>query len=107
MATLILRYRLNAGILPADFERWVVETDHPSMRSLRRVKRFDTYKITGLLMGEGAPSSDYIELFEIDDLASFGAEDMPGATVQAVMGAFMGFAAAPEFMIAEVIDPAA
>ncbi len=39
-------------------------------------------------------------------MAGFTGEDLGGTTVQGVMGAFMGFAIAPEFMIAEVIDPA-
>jgi REDY-like protein HapK len=105
MATLILRYKLNAGVTPADFEKWVVETDHPAMRGLARVQRFNTYRVSGLLMGEGAPSCDYVELFEIEDLAGFTGEDMPGETVQSVMGAFMGFADAPEFLIADAINP--
>ncbi len=107
MSALIIRYRLNAGVSPADFERWVIDVDHPAMRGLRRVKRFETYRVVGLLMGAGQPSSDYVELFEIDDLAGFTSEDMAGETVQAVMGAFMGFADAPEFLIAEAVDPAA
>ena len=37
------------------------------------------------------------------DLAGFTGEDMPGAAIQAVMAQFMGFAEAPEFMIAEKI----
>ncbi len=54
-------------------------------------------------MGEGAPSCSYVEIFEISDLAGFSSEDMQGETVQAVMGAFMGFADAPEFLVAEAI----
>jgi hypothetical protein len=103
MAHLILTYRLKAGVSPADFEAWVRTVDQPAMRGLSRVTRFDTYRVSGLLMGEGAPSCDYVEIFEISDLAAFTGEDMPGETVQAVMGAFMGFADAPEFLIAEAV----
>jgi hypothetical protein len=105
MSALILRYRLNDSVTPADFERWVSETDHPVMRGLRRVKRFETYRVIGLLMGAGQPSADYVEIFELDDLPGFTSEDMPGETVQSVMGSFMGFADAPEFLITEAIDP--
>jgi REDY-like protein HapK len=105
MSALILRYRLNEGVSAADFERWVAEIDHPAMRGLRRVKRFETYRVVGLLMGAGAPSSDYVEIFDIDDLPGFTSEDMAGETVQAIMGSFMGFADAPEFLIAEAVDP--
>jgi hypothetical protein len=105
MAQLILRYRLKTGVTPANFEQWVTTVDHPSMRGLARVSRFDTYRITGMLMG-GTPSCDYIEVFDITDMAGFTGEDLGGATVQGVMGAFMGFVDAPEFMIAEAVDPA-
>lgn len=71
---------------------------------VKRVQRFDTYRITGMLIGD--QSSDYVEVLEIDDFAGFTTEDMAGSTVQSVMGQFMGFVDAPEFMIAEVIDQA-
>ena len=101
MAYLLLRYNLKEGVGPEDFESWVRDTDQPTMRSLQRVKSFETYRATGLLMGEGAPSQSYFEIFEIDDLAAFTSEDMPGDTVQTIMGQFMGFADNPEFVIAE------
>jgi hypothetical protein len=105
MTALILKYRLKPGVSPADFAHWVATTDHPSMRGLKSVSRFETYRITGLLMGAGAPSTEYIEVFEINDFATFTQVDMPGPVVQGVMGAFMGLVDAPEFMIAEAIDP--
>ena len=101
MSYLLIRYRLKDGVSPEAFESWVRDTDQPTMRSLRRVTGFDTFKATGLLMGEGAPSQAYFEIFEIDDLDGFTGEDMPGETVQAIMGQFMGFVDAPEFVIAE------
>jgi hypothetical protein len=101
MSYLLLRYNLKDGISPEDFETWVRDTDQPTMRSLKRIRSFETYRATGLLIGEGAPSQSYFEIFEIDDLAGFTGEDMPGDTVQAIMGQFMGFADNPEFVIAE------
>ena len=105
MTNLILRYRLKPGVTAADFEQWVKTVDHPSMRGLSRIQRFDTYRITGMLMGGDKPC-DYIEVFEVSDMTGFTSEDLGGTVVQGVMGAFMGFADAPEFMIAEVVDPA-
>lgn len=103
MPYLLIRYTLNEGVSSEEFETWVRDTDQPTMRSLKRVMYFDTYKVTGLLMGDGAPSQSYFEIFEIDDLEGFTGEDMPGDTVQSIMGQFMGFAAAPEFVIAEKV----
>lgn len=104
MAAIILTYSLQPGVLPADFEAWVKDVDHPAMRALASVRRFETYRVTGLLMGEGAPSCDYVEVFELNDLAAFTGADMAGETVQAIMGQFMGFAAAPQFLLADAVD---
>ncbi|MGE3692221.1 MAG: hypothetical protein AB7F98_12675 [Novosphingobium sp.] len=101
MAFLILRYRLKQGVTTSQFEEWVRTTDQPAMRGLRRVAAFDTFRVTGLLIGQGAPAQDYVELFEITDLAGFTSDDMPGDTVQRIMGEFMGLVENPEFCIAE------
>ena len=101
MAFLMIRYNLKEGVSPEDFESWVRDTDHPTMRALKRVNSFETYRATGLLLGEGAPSQSYFEIFDVEDLAAFTSEDMPGDTVQAIMGQFMGFADNPEFVVAE------
>lgn len=103
MATLFLTYKLKAGVTPEDYENWIRNTDYPAMRGLRRVASYVNYRATGLLMGEGKPSADYIEVFDIPDLAGFTSEDMPGGVVQAVMGAFMGYVENPEFIVAEAV----
>lgn len=103
MATIILKYKLKDGVTREDFENWVRTSDQPTMRGLKSVAAFDTYRVTGLLIGEGAPSTDYIEVFDIADLAAFTGTDMPGEAVQGIMGQFMGFAEAPEFMLADKV----
>lgn len=109
MSAVVVSYRLKPGVTPADFERWVREVDQPTLRGLARVKAMDTFRIERPLFGEGtenrgdgpAPSMRYVELFHIPDLAGFLAEDLPGATMQAVLAQFEGFAEAPEFLVAE------
>ena len=98
-ANLMLIYKLKPGISPADFENWVRSTDYPAMRGLQRVNSFTTYRATGRLIGEGPLSMDYIEVFEIPDFAGFVEEDLSGTTVQSIMGQFMGFAEAPQFVL--------
>jgi hypothetical protein len=100
---LFLLYTLKDGVTPAEFEKWVVETDQPAMRGLARVQSFRTFRSERLLMGEGAPGVAYIEAFAIPDLDGFIAEDMAGATVQGVMGEFMGLVEAPQFIIASEV----
>lgn len=96
---LFILYTLKDGVSPQEFEEWVRTTDQPALRSLARVQSFRTYRAERLLMGEGAPSIAYIEAFAIPDLDGFTAEDMGGETVQKVMGEFMGFAEAPQFIV--------
>ena len=96
---LIILYSLKDGVSRDDFEHWVRTVDYPAMRGLSRVSSFKTYRTEKLLMGEGAPSLGYVEVFDIPDLDGFLSEDMPGETVQGIMGQFMGFADAPEFII--------
>ena len=69
-----------------------------------RVADFQTLRAEKLLMGDGKPSVQYIETFSIPDLDGFVAEDMPGATVQGVMGQFMGFADAPQFIVVSEVQ---
>lgn len=105
MAHVIISYRLAPGVTREAFEDWVRTKDQPAMRSLARVASFETYRVTGHLIGGGEGGADgrYVELFDITDLAGFTGEDMPGALVQGVMGEFMQFVADPEFLIAEKV----
>lgn len=100
---LILIYKLKDGVTPADFETWVRTTDYPSMRGIKRVSDFRTHRVERSLMGPEKPAIQYIETFSIPDLDGFTKEDMGGQTVQSVMGAFMGFAEAPQFLVVSEI----
>jgi hypothetical protein len=101
---LMILYSLKAGVTPADFEAWVKSTDYPGMRGLGSVADFRTHRAEKLLMGDGKPTVQYIETFSIPNLDAFVAEDMPGATVQGIMGQFMGFAEAPQFIVVSEIQ---
>lgn len=103
MSQIIIIYSLQDGVSKEDFHNWVKTTDYPAMRGLESVKSFRTYETQKLLMGEGEPSVQYVEIFDIADMGAFTGTDMPGATVQSIMGQFMGFAAAPEFIIANEV----
>jgi len=99
MPNLILSYTLKPGVTKARFEAWVRDTDYPAMRGLRRVSSFTTYRAEALLVGEGKPPVDYVELFPIEDMDGFTREDMPGDTVQRIMGEFFTHVDNPAFMI--------
>jgi hypothetical protein len=100
---LILLYNLKPGVAQADFEAWVRNQDQPTMRGLKSVSDFRTYRSTGLMMGDGKPSAQYIETFAINDMAAFGSTDMASAEVQKIVGSFMGFADAPQFILVDEV----
>lgn len=103
MAAIIIKYQLADGVTREQFEEWVKTKDQPTMRGLARVSSFNTYRVSGKLIGEGDPSVTYVELFDVPDLAGFTGEDMPGDAVQAIMGEFMGLVKDPEFLVAEAV----
>ena len=103
MTQLILTYKLKAGVSRETYEIWTRTVVYPSMRGLKRVASFVNHRVTGLLIGEGEPTCDYVEVFDIPDLPGFLAEDMGGPVVQKIMGEFLGFADNPQFLVAEAV----
>jgi len=103
MKHIIITYTLKPDVPPEVFEAWVRETDYPTMRALPRVKHFQTYKSLKQLMGDTPPTHAYTEVFDIDDMAGFVQEDLPGPIVQGVMAAFMQHVENAEFVIAEAV----
>lgn len=103
MAQVIITYKLKPGVTRDAFESWVKTVDYPAMRGLKRVKAFTTYRIEGPLFPDGVATPAYVEVFDIPDLEGFGAEDVPGPTVQKIMGEFMNQVADVEFLIANEV----
>ena len=74
------------------------------MRGLSRVASFVNHRVTGMLLDPNAKAPvDYVEVFDVPDLAGFMAEDFGSANVQAILGEFMGFADDPQIMVAEAV----
>lgn len=103
MKQIIILYNLKPDVTPEKFEEWVRSVDQPNMRGLARVSRFRTFRTESHLMGEGKPSIQYVEVFDITDLEGFTGQDMPSDIVQMVLGAFMGLVESPELIIASEV----
>lgn len=99
MANVMITYKLKDGVKREDFEAWVRGYDYPNIRGIKRVAAFTNHRVERLLIGEGAPSMDYVEVFDIPDLDGFIAEDLGGAHLQTVMGEFMARVDAPQFLV--------
>jgi len=103
MSAIIIFYTLKEGVTKKQYEDWILNTDYPAMRGLTRVQSYINYRAVKPLMGDGKPSMNYIEVFDIPDLEGFLHEDMGGSVVQKIIGEFMQYVENPEFVIAEAV----
>ncbi len=103
MSKIILLYTLRSDVSRETFENWTRTTDYPTMRGVSRVHSFVNHRVERPMMGDAKPSVDYIEVFDIPDLAGFMSEDLGGDVVQRIMGEFMQYVENPEFLIAEEV----
>ena len=103
MSKIIVMYTLKPDVDRATYENWTRTTDYPQMRGLTRVHSFVNHRIERPLMGDSKPTVDYVEIFDIPDLAGFLGEDMGGSVVQHVLGEFLPFVDNPQFLIAEEV----
>ena len=99
MANVMITYKLKPGVTREAYEAWVRTYDYPNIRGIKRVAAFTNHRVERLLIGEGAPSMDYVEVFDIPDLDGFTAEDLGSDHLQAVMGEFMGWVDNPQFLV--------
>lgn len=103
MSKIIILYTLKPGVTRETFENWTRTTDYPAMRGVSRVHSFVNYRIERPMMGDAKPSADYVEVFDIPDMAGFLGEDLGGDVVQRIMGEFMQHVDNPQFLIAEEV----
>jgi len=102
MNTVIVLFNLKPGASAADFENWAREHDLPTVNALASIDSFETLRSKGLLIGEGKPPYEYIEIMRVPDMAAFGA-DLSAPAVQAGAAQFQQFADNPIFILAESI----
>ena len=86
MQTVIVLFNLKPGVDVAQYEAWARDSDLPVVNGLPSVEKFEVLKASGLLIGEGKPPYDYIEIMRIPDMAAFG-KDLGDPAVQAAMKA--------------------
>ena len=55
MATMIVLVRLNEGVSPEDYERWVLESYAPAVMELPSVSDWRNHRVSGLLGSNGEP----------------------------------------------------
>lgn len=101
MTTLIVLFNLKSSADVAAYEKWAVETDIATVRSLSNCSGFDLFRCDGTLGGDSAPY-DYVEIISISDLAGFR-EETQSEAMRSVAGQFREFADSPVFMVTEQV----
>lgn len=102
MNTVIVLFNLKPGASAADFEQWAREHDVPTVSALASMQSFEVLRSKGLLIGEGKPPYEYIEIMRVPDMDAFAA-DLASPAVQAGAAQFQQFADNPMFILAESI----
>lgn len=74
MTKIIVLLHLKPGKSAADYERWALATDLPTVRSLESVSAFSVFQTTGVLGSDVRPPYDYIEIIDVTDMDVFGKE---------------------------------
>lgn len=100
MNTVIVLFNLKPGTNRGDYERWARERDLPTVNALASVEGFEVLRSSGLLIGEGKPPYEYVEIMRVPDMAAFG-EDLSGPAVQAGAAQFQQFADNPVFILTQ------
>ena len=94
MSRIVVLFNLKDGVSAADYEAWARSTDIPTVNELSSVDAFTVHRSAGLLIGDGAPPYEYVELIDVNDMETFG-DEVGSETMQRVAGEFPAFADDP------------
>jgi hypothetical protein len=76
VATMIVLLNLKEGVSPEDYERWILDSYAPAVKSLSSVEDWRNHRVSGLLGSEAAPPYRYVS-----DPVQLG-RDMQGEEMQ-------------------------
>ena len=98
--TIIVLFNLKAGTDVAEYEAWARSTDLPIVNDLESVDEFRVQRATGMLGSDAKPPYQYVEVIQVNDMGTFGAEVSTEAMGR-VAGEFQAFADSPMFILTE------
>jgi hypothetical protein len=91
MTRIIVLLNLKPGKSRADYERWAVSTDLPTVNALESVESFTLFESTRLLGRDDKPPYDYVEVIDLADMDLFGKE-VATETMARIAGEFRAWA---------------
>ena len=90
-------FNLREGVDAKAYEDWATSVDAPTVRALPSIADFRVHALTGLLMGEGKPPFQYVEVIDVADPEAFGS-DVASEEMQKISAQFRAFADNPLFL---------
>lgn len=99
---IIALFNLKPGKTIADYEAWARAKDLPTVNALKSIDSFEVFRSAGLLVGEGKPPYEYIEIIDVNDMDQFGA-DVSAPNMQTIAAEFGDFAETV-FILTEKLD---
>ena len=84
MPTMIVLVRLNEGVSPENYERWVLESYAPAVMETPSVSDWRNHRVTNLLGSGERPPYDYVVTLEVASLGRLG-KDMSGDRMQELL----------------------
>ena len=99
-ARIIVLFNLKPEISAADYEAWAKSKDIPIVNGLTSVSDFTVWKLAGLLGSEDTPPYAYIEILDVADMETFGAETGSDVMTQ-IASEFHAMAADLSFIMTE------
>src|SRR4028118_1678393 len=88
---MIVLVRLNEGVSPEDYERWVLESYAPAVMDLPSVSDWRNHRVDGLLGSDEGPPYGYVVTLEVADLGRLG-EDMAAERMRGLLSEVHGYA---------------
>lgn len=73
MPTVVWYSRLQPGVEPATYERWVEEVDYPGARKIPSIQSYRVFRVQGPCVGDPneAFTYDYVEVVEVTDMQAY------------------------------------
>ncbi|TVV76542.1 REDY-like protein HapK [Sphingomonas solaris] len=104
MTRIIVLLNLKPGKSAADYEKWALTTDLPTVNALDSVDSFTVFQATGVLGGSTSPYQ-YIEVIDVADMDLFGTET--GTDAMGRVAAEFQEWADPIFIVTRKVEAAA
>lgn len=97
MPTMIVLVRLNEGVSPEEYERWVMESYAPAVRELPSVSDWRNHRVNNLLGSDETPPYGYVVTLQVEDLEGLK-RDMSGERMRALLSELHGYAEVTQLM---------